>query len=80
MVEGRTTWQPIKTQDSHAGLQAAATTKDTGYFVVATPPVPATSRRASRLRLLATAILIALALFVLAGACYILRARRREAA
>jgi hypothetical protein len=72
------TWEPIRTQDSHAGLQAAASTRDTGYFVVATPPLPATSATTSHVRLLATAILIALAVFVVAGALYIVRVRRRE--
>jgi hypothetical protein len=72
------TWTPITTQDSHAGLQAAASTKDTGYFVVATPPLPATSTTTSHLRLLAIIILIALAVFVFAGVLYIVRTRRRE--
>jgi hypothetical protein len=75
-----TGWAPIQTQDSHAGLQAAASTRDIGYFVVATPPLPATSTTTSHVRLLATIILIALAVFVLGGVLYIVRTRRREQA
>jgi hypothetical protein len=75
-----TGWQPLRTQDSHAGLQAAASTRDIGYFVIATPPLPATSATTSHVRTLALAILIALALFVLAGILYIVRTRRREKA
>lgn len=77
--DGRT-WQPIATQDSHAGLQAAASTRHIGYFVVATPPLTATSTTTSRVRLLAIIILVALVLFVLAGVLYIVRTRRREKA
>jgi hypothetical protein len=75
-----TSWQPITTQDSHAGLQAAASTRDIGYFVVATPPLRATSTTTSHVRLLALVILVALALFVIAGVVYIVRTRRREKA
>ena len=74
------TWAPITTQDSHAGLQAAASTRNSGYFVVATPPLPATSTTTSHVRLLAIVILIALAVFVLAGVLYVVRTRRRDRA
>src|SRR5262249_40470440 len=73
-----TGWEPLATQDSHAGLQAATSTRHDGYFVVATPPLPATSATSSHVRLLAVVILVGLALFVVAGALYIVRTRRRE--
>jgi hypothetical protein len=76
-ADGRS-WQALETQDSHAGLQAATSTKDTGYFVVATPPLPSAQTKTSRLRVLAFGILIALGVFVLAGVVYIVRTRRRE--
>jgi hypothetical protein len=75
-----TGWEPLPTQDSHAGLQAATSTRHIGYFVVATPPLPATSTTTSHVRLLAIAILIALAVFVLAGVLYIVRTRRHDRA
>jgi hypothetical protein len=73
-------WTPLPTQDSHAGLQAATSTRRNGYFVVATPPLPAASTTTSHVRLLAIVVLIALAVFVVAGALYIVRTRRREKA
>jgi hypothetical protein len=75
-----TAWEPLSTQDSHAGLQAATSTRHDGYFVVATPPLPATSTTTSHVRLLAVVVLVALALFVVAGSVYILRTRRRDKA
>jgi hypothetical protein len=74
-----TRWTKLPTQDSHQGLQAVATIRSPGTFVVATAPVPASATTNSRLRLLAIGIMVALAIFVLAGIAYVLRTRRREA-
>jgi hypothetical protein len=71
-------WTKLVTQDSHQGLQAEALIEAPGYVVVATPPLPAATQTASRLRALAIGILTALAVFVLAGVVYVLRRRRDE--
>jgi hypothetical protein len=72
-------WKEFPTQDSHQGLQAVATIRSPGYFVVATAPISAAATTNSRLRLLAIGIMVGLAVFVLAGIAYVLRTRRREA-
>jgi hypothetical protein len=74
--DGRT-WTKLKTIDSHGGLQAAGTLQAPGYVVVGAPPQPAAAQEASRLRALAIGILVALAVFVVAGLIYVLRSRRR---
>jgi hypothetical protein len=74
--DGRT-WTKLKTIDSHGGLQAAGTLQAPGYVVVGAPPQPAAAQEASRLRALAIGILVALAVFVVAGLIYVLRTRRR---
>jgi hypothetical protein len=72
-------WTKLPTRDSHQGLQAVATIRSPGTFVVATAPIPAAAATNSRLRLLAIGIMVGLAVFVLAGIAYVLRTRRREA-
>jgi hypothetical protein len=72
-------WTKLPTKDSHQGLQAVATIRRPGYFVVATAPTPAATPSSSGLRLLAIGIMVGLAVFVLAGIAYVLRTRRRGA-
>jgi hypothetical protein len=72
-------WTKLPTQDSHQGLQAVATIRAPGTFLVATAPIPAAATTNSRLRLLAIGIMVGLAVFVLAGIAYVLRTRRRGA-
>jgi hypothetical protein len=74
--DGRT-WTKLKTIDSHGGLQVAGTLQAPGYLVVGAPAQAAAAQEASRLRALALGILVALAVFVVAGLIYVLRTRRR---
>jgi hypothetical protein len=74
--DGRT-WTTIRTQDSHQGLQTAGTIEAPGYVVVGSAPQSGAAGSSSHLRLLAVGILVALALFVLAGVLHLLRARGR---
>ena len=74
-----TGWEPL----TDAGLACRPAGRGlapgtSGISSSATPPLAATSTTTSHVRLLAIIILIALAVFVLAGVLYIVRTRRRE--